>query len=227
MNSKERFLATIERKPTDRTPIDCWLYQKQFVEKLAAEYGPRERFLDEFNIDSINSGKLLFPLLDDTGDTRYRKALAVLRRQLQWQPRASNGVFWHKLKYPWQVWLDGLYMGAPFYAEYAKRFGATDDFDDVARQFRESYAKLRDARTGLLYHGWDESRVQPPRPQAKVFPRRDGAMYEEGWRGAIASNPEWITITSFNEWYEGTQIEPAASYGSRPASISHSTTPRL
>ena len=54
-----------------------------------------------------------------------------------------------------------------------------------------------------------------PRPQAKVFPRRDGAMYEEGWRGAMASNPEWITITSFNEWYEGTQIEPAASYGSR------------
>jgi unsaturated rhamnogalacturonyl hydrolase len=51
-------------------------------------------------------------------------------------------------------------MGAPFYAEYAERFGRADDFDDVARQFRESYAKLRDAQTGLLYHGWDESRLQ-------------------------------------------------------------------
>jgi hypothetical protein len=69
--------------------------------------------------------------------------------------------------------------------------------------------------TAGVIPGWDESRVQPPRPQAKVFPRRDGAMYEEGWRGAVASNPEWITITSFNEWYEGTQIEPAASYGTR------------
>jgi hypothetical protein len=51
MNSRERVIATLERQPTDRTPIDCWLYQKQFVEKLEAEYGTREQFLDEFNID--------------------------------------------------------------------------------------------------------------------------------------------------------------------------------
>ncbi len=51
MNHKERVMATLNHQPTDRAPIDCWLYQKQFVEKLAAEYGPREQFLDEFNID--------------------------------------------------------------------------------------------------------------------------------------------------------------------------------
>lgn len=51
MNSKERVLATINRQPTDRTPLDCWLYQRQFVEMLEAEYGPRDKFLDEFNID--------------------------------------------------------------------------------------------------------------------------------------------------------------------------------
>jgi len=51
MNGKERVLATLNRRPTDRTPLDCWLYQKQFVEKLEAEYGPRDKFLDEFNID--------------------------------------------------------------------------------------------------------------------------------------------------------------------------------
>lgn len=51
MNSKERVLATLNHQPTDRTPIDCWLYQKQFVEKLEAEYGPRAKFLDEYNID--------------------------------------------------------------------------------------------------------------------------------------------------------------------------------
>jgi uroporphyrinogen decarboxylase len=51
MNRKERVLATLKRQPADRTPIDCWLYQKQFVEKLEAEYGPREQFLDEFNVD--------------------------------------------------------------------------------------------------------------------------------------------------------------------------------
>jgi unsaturated rhamnogalacturonyl hydrolase len=136
-------------------------YMKAYVDHyLGADGTIRTLALDEFNIDAINSGKLLFPLLQVTGDARYRTALAQLRRQLEWQPRTRHGVFWHKLKYPWQVWLDGLYMGAPFYAEYAKQFGRTDDFDDVALQFRESYAKLRDARTGLLYHGWDESRVQ-------------------------------------------------------------------
>jgi hypothetical protein len=51
MNSKERVLATIHHQHTDRTPLDCWLYQKQFVELLEAEYGPRHKFLDEFNID--------------------------------------------------------------------------------------------------------------------------------------------------------------------------------
>ena len=53
MNSKERVIATLNREPTDRTAIDCWLYQKQFVERLAEDYGSREEFMDEFNIDII------------------------------------------------------------------------------------------------------------------------------------------------------------------------------
>ena len=51
MNSKERVLATLKHQPADRTPIDCWLYQKYFVEKLEAEWGSRDRFWDEFGID--------------------------------------------------------------------------------------------------------------------------------------------------------------------------------
>lgn len=44
----------------------------------------------------------------------------------------------------------------------------------------------------------------------KVKPRRDGATYDSMWRMAIAAGADSITITSFNEWHEGTQIEPAA-----------------
>ncbi len=140
---------------------EYYAYMKAYVDHWVDPDGTiRTLALDEFNIDSINSGKLLFPLLQESGDARYRAAIEVLHRQLQWQPRTHNGVFWHKGKYPWQVWADGLYMGAPFYAEYVARFGPNDSFDDIARQFRESYAKLRDTDTGLLYHGWDESRVQ-------------------------------------------------------------------
>ena len=140
---------------------DYYAYMKAYIDHYVdADGNILTLALDEFNIDSINSGKLLFPLFEDSGDPRYRAAIEVLHRQLQWQPRTHNGVFWHKRKYPWQVWLDGLYMGAPFYAEYAARFGPDATFEDIARQFTESYAKLHDADTGLLYHGWDESRVQ-------------------------------------------------------------------
>jgi len=138
-----------------------YAYMKAYVDHYVESEGAiRTLPLAEFNIDSINSGKLLFPILQETGDPRYRGAIEVLHRQLEWQPRTRNGVFWHKRKYPWQVWLDGLYMAAPFHAEYAARFGPSATFDDIARQFRESYAMLLDEDTGLLFHGWDESRIQ-------------------------------------------------------------------
>lgn len=136
-------------------------YVKAYVDHYVDADGGIATFVpEEFNIDSLLSGRLLFPLLDATGDARYRAAIERLREQLRWQPRTRDGIFWHKLKYPWQVWLDGLYMGAPFYAEATARFGPPADFDDVARQFRESRARLVDARSGLLFHGWDESRFE-------------------------------------------------------------------
>ncbi|MEZ4833712.1 MAG: uroporphyrinogen decarboxylase family protein [Caldilineaceae bacterium] len=60
MNGRDRVIATIERRPVDRTPLDCMLYQKKFVEMLAADYGSREQFLDEFNID-IFAGFVPYP----------------------------------------------------------------------------------------------------------------------------------------------------------------------
>lgn len=60
MNSLERVMNTISHKPVDRTPLDCWLYQKQFLEKLEAEYGPREKFIEEFGID-VFVGLMPFP----------------------------------------------------------------------------------------------------------------------------------------------------------------------
>ena len=101
----------------------------------------------------------------------------------------------------------------------AGKWNATTDVAKVDAQWRgvvNAYnASHRTARmwTAGIIPGWDESKVQPPRNPAKVFPRRDGAMYEEGWRGAMASNPEWITLTSWNEWFENTQIEPSVTYG--------------
>ena len=101
------------------------------------------------------------------------------------------------------------------------KWGAETDVGRVDAQWRgivSNYNKAHGATRlwvpGVI-PGWDESRVVPPRSNAKVFPRRDGALYEETWRAALANNPDWITITSYNEWFEGTQIEPSVSYGKR------------
>jgi unsaturated rhamnogalacturonyl hydrolase len=114
----------------------------------------------EYNLDQINPGRLLFQLLRDTGDERYRKALALLRHQLMSQPRTQSGGFWHKQIYPHQMWLDGLYMAAPFYTEYARMFDEPAALDDVAHQLTLAERHTRDPTTGLLYHAWDESRQQ-------------------------------------------------------------------
>lgn len=115
---------------------------------------------DEYNIDHLNNGKLLLLLYRVTGKEKYKTAADELRQQLRTHPRTSEGGFWHKKIYPSQMWLDGLYMGQPFYAEYAKTFHEDSAFTDIARQFILMERHSRDLKTGLLYHGWDESREQ-------------------------------------------------------------------
>ena len=116
--------------------------------------------LDEYNIDNINEGKLLLTLYRVTEKEKYKKAADLLREQLKTHPRTNEGGFWHKKIYPYQMWLDGLYMGEPFYAEYAATFHEDAAFDDIAKQFIWMETHSRDAKTGLLYHGWDESKQQ-------------------------------------------------------------------
>jgi unsaturated rhamnogalacturonyl hydrolase len=115
---------------------------------------------NEYNIDHINNGKLVLLLYRVTQKEKYLKAAKLLRDQLRTHPRTKEGGFWHKQIYPYQMWLDGLYMGAPFYAEYANLMHEDTAFNDVANQFIWMEKHARDAKTGLLYHAWDESRQQ-------------------------------------------------------------------
>ncbi len=137
---------------------------------------------DEFNIDHLNNGKVLFLLYNVTGKQKYKKAIENIRSQLDEHPRTKEGSFWHKKIYPWQVWLDGLYMGQPFYAEFAEHYGQDSVFDDIARQFLLIERHTRDPKTGLLYHGWDESREQRwANPQTGCSPHFWGRAL--GWYG--------------------------------------------
>jgi unsaturated rhamnogalacturonyl hydrolase len=113
---------------------------------------------ENYNIDMVIAGNHLFYLHEKTQDKRYIKALQTLRSQLAAQPRTSEGGFWHKKIYPYQMWLDGLYMGAPFYARYTVTYENGKQLDDVAKQFDLIQKNLLDTKTGLLYHGWDETK---------------------------------------------------------------------
>lgn len=117
--------------------------------------------LDDYNLDNINPGKTILALYERTRREPYRKAAELLRSQLKTHPRTTEGGFWHKKRYPWQMWLDGVYMGTPFYAQFTLMFaGPASDFEDIAKQFELIDKHLYDARTGLYYHGWDEARAQ-------------------------------------------------------------------
>jgi unsaturated rhamnogalacturonyl hydrolase len=134
---------------------------QQSVDRFVKDDGTIRTYeLKDYNIDNILNGRILLLLYNVTGQEKYRKAAATLREQLKTQPRTSEGGFWHKQIYPTQMWLDGLYMGEPFYAEYAATFHEDTAFDDIARQFVLMERHSRDAETGLLYHAWDESRKQ-------------------------------------------------------------------
>lgn len=112
------------------------------------------------NIDNVKGGTVLLKALDITGDDKYRMAADTIYSQLLEQPRTKSKNFWHKEIYPWQVWLDGLYMGQPFYAEYINRYKNADPklWDDIANQFITVGKKTYDKKTGLYRHAWDEKK---------------------------------------------------------------------
>ncbi|MHA4845516.1 pectinesterase family protein, partial [Flavitalea antarctica] len=114
----------------------------------------------DYNLDNVLPGRNLLTLFNVTGKQQYYKAAHTLRQQLNAHPRISTGGFWHKKIYPHQMWLDGLYMAQPFYAEWSKRFSDDTAYNDIARQFILMEQYSRDPATGLMLHGYDHSREQ-------------------------------------------------------------------
>ncbi len=114
---------------------------------------------DEYNVDNIYPFKNLFKLYEFTGKEKYRKAIDVAADQLAHMPRTKSGNFWHKNIYPNQVWLDGLFMAQPFYMEYEKKYGSLEGCLDSFNQFKNVEALMKDKKTGLYYHGYDETKT--------------------------------------------------------------------
>ncbi|WP_276352249.1 glycoside hydrolase family 88/105 protein [Cohnella caldifontis] len=135
-------------------------YIKRWVDSQVLEDGSiRKYHADE--LDDIQPGILLFNLYEQTEDERYAKALHTLVPLLKAWKKNPSGGFWHKERYPNQMWLDGLYMAGPIAVQYAKTFGASEYFDLMTFQALLMAEHTHDPKTGLLYHGWDETKAAP------------------------------------------------------------------
>lgn len=134
-------------------------YIKEYVDTMIDSSGNIKKYnRKEYNIDCLNPGKLLFGLYDETKDSRYLKLIGELRNQLESQPRTPSGGFWHKQIYPNQMWIDGLYMAEPFYAQFSMKYEKGKSLDDIAKQFELAQNHLVDPKTGLVYQCWDETK---------------------------------------------------------------------
>ena len=134
-------------------------YIKKNLDHYVNEDGSINTYkLTEFNIDNVAQGKILVRADEIFHDSKYRRAADTIRRQLSLHPRTTEGGFWHKKIYPNQMWLDGLYMGEPFYTIYSSEYNDTAAFDDIANQFFLIAKHSYDKRTGLYFHAWDESK---------------------------------------------------------------------
>ena len=146
----------------------------------------RDYTLDEFNLDYICNGRQLLYLYKATGDKKYLRAADVLRDQLRRQPRTSDGGFWHKKCYPYQMWLDGLHMSAPFYVEYCLMMEDDAGIRDAAKQLQLAYEHTYEPKTRLNHHGWDESRAQQ-------WSDPETGRSAHAWGRAMLSSGGWVS----------------------------------
>ena len=133
-------------------------FAEEFIDYYVSEDGSIRGYSQEkFNLDDVNEGRVLFDLYKKTGKEKYKKAIFLLREQLEKQPRTNTGNFWHKQIYPNQIWLDGLYMAQVFYVRFQKEFGG-GDYSDTVSQFKFVRGLMFDEDKKLYYHGCDCSK---------------------------------------------------------------------
>ncbi|KAI1375824.1 glycoside hydrolase family 105 protein [Hypoxylon crocopeplum] len=116
---------------------------------------------DYYSLDDYRIGNNILWWYEHTREPKYKRAADVIRSQLDRHPRTATGGFWHRQpNYPDQMWLDGIFMADSFYAKWTSLFDAKNGtaWDDVARQYDNIDAHTRNRTSGLLVHGYDESR---------------------------------------------------------------------
>jgi unsaturated rhamnogalacturonyl hydrolase len=136
---------------------------KDWVDTLVDANGSiQPSYYDKENyiLDHIQPGNLLLILYEHFGTAKYKLAIDNLIDQLTDQPTTTDGGFWHKNSYKYQMWLDGIYMAEPFACGYAQMFNDPNWYDVagfqctlIATHTQKSQIYPTDSNH-LCYHGW-------------------------------------------------------------------------
>ncbi len=140
-------------------------YLKEYPAKMIDEKGNITGYkYEDFNLDNVRTAKFILRMHNLFPTKGTEKALKTLFKQLQNQPRTKEGVYWHKAIYANQVWLDGIFMGLPFYCNYAvqtmKPKKAEKYLNDAVDQMVKTNYRTYDEKTQLWKHAWDETHQQ-------------------------------------------------------------------
>lgn len=140
-------------------------YLKEYPAKMIDEKGNITGYkYEDFNLDNVRTAKFIQRMHNLFPTKGTEKALKTLFKQLQNQPRTKEGVYWHKAIYANQVWLDGIFMGLPFYCNYAvqtmKPKKAEKYLNDAVDQMVKTDYRTYDEKTQLWKHAWDETHQQ-------------------------------------------------------------------
>lgn len=111
-----------------------------------------------YSTDDVSESRILFDLYKYTNNEKYLKAIHLTYEQVKNHPRTKAGNFWHKKIYPYQVWLDGIYMMQPFYTRYETTFNNKANYDDIVKQIKQVREIMFDHEKGLYYHCYDETK---------------------------------------------------------------------
>lgn len=135
-------------------------FVESFIDYYVLEDGTLRGYEQStYNLDDICESRVLFDLYDRTKQEKYNKAIELTYRHILRQPRTKEGSFWHKLIYPHQVWLDGLFMAQPFYTRYETLRNQQKNYDDILNHFKVVRKHMYSEQDQLYYHGYDASKT--------------------------------------------------------------------
>jgi len=156
-------------------------------------------------------GKPVLFFWDPLGNGRTLAMWAAIRSEVD----PNNSMIWSAEGVDTSLLsvFDGLHLfSAAYWGILQGNINAIDEgFRMKIDAYNAAHSTQKIWAAGVL-PGYDDTRI-PGRKGTYVVPRNDGATYRESWMGAIASKPDWVTIKSFNEWFEGSMIEPSVHYG--------------